>query len=96
MRPILRVDLHVCQTCTTCQARLACKPRALVQFERGDLPAIDASRCRGLPNLRPGLPVRRGPPRRCELAADQLLTATASTTPSHEARFPHKRGLYIS
>ena len=47
MRPILRVDLHVCQTCTTCQARTACKTRAIVQYERGDLPAIDATRCRG-------------------------------------------------
>ncbi|MEJ5199121.1 MAG: 4Fe-4S binding protein [Anaerolineae bacterium] len=24
-----------------------CKTRAIVQFERGDLPAIDAGRCRG-------------------------------------------------
>ena len=47
MRPILRVDLHICQTCTTRQARTACKTRAIVQYERGDLPAIDASRCRG-------------------------------------------------
>ena len=63
MRPILRVDLHVCQTCTACQARTACKPHALVQFERGDLPAIDASRCRGCLVLYPRLPVRRSAPR---------------------------------
>jgi len=47
MRPILRVDLHVCQTCVQCQARTVCKTRAIVQYERGDLPAIDATRCRG-------------------------------------------------
>ncbi|MCX6030553.1 MAG: 4Fe-4S binding protein [Chloroflexi bacterium] len=47
MRPILRIDLHVCQTCTTCQARTVCKTRAIVQYERGDLPIVDASRCRG-------------------------------------------------
>jgi len=47
MRPILRVDTYTCQTCSTCQARLVCKTRAIVQYERGDLPAIDASRCRG-------------------------------------------------
>jgi Fe-S-cluster-containing hydrogenase component 2 len=47
MRPILRVDTYVCQTCSTCQARLVCKTRAIVQYERGDLPAIDHERCRG-------------------------------------------------
>lgn len=45
MRPILYVDSHTCQACAKCQARLACKPRALVQFERGDLPMIDVERC---------------------------------------------------
>jgi Fe-S-cluster-containing hydrogenase component 2 len=39
--------MYTCQTCSTCQARLVCKTRAIVQYERGDLPAIDASRCRG-------------------------------------------------
>jgi Fe-S-cluster-containing hydrogenase component 2 len=47
MRPILHVDTYACQTCASCQARLVCKTRAIVQYERGDLPAIDASRCRG-------------------------------------------------
>ena len=47
MRPILRIDLQLCQTCTTCQARTVCKTRAIVQYERGDLPIVDASRCRG-------------------------------------------------
>ena len=47
MRPILHVDMHACQTCSACQARAVCKTRAIVQLERGDLPAIDAARCRG-------------------------------------------------
>jgi len=47
MRPILRIDLHICQTCTTCQARTVCRTHAIVQYERGDLPIVDASRCRG-------------------------------------------------
>jgi Pyruvate/2-oxoacid:ferredoxin oxidoreductase delta subunit len=47
MRPILRVDMYTCQTCSTCQARLVCKTRAIVQYERGDLPAIEHERCRG-------------------------------------------------
>jgi Fe-S-cluster-containing hydrogenase component 2 len=47
VRPILRIDAYACQTCSACQARLVCKTRAIVQYERGDLPAIDASRCRG-------------------------------------------------
>ena len=47
MRPILRIDTYACQTCSACQARLVCKTRAIVQYERGDLPAIDAGRCRG-------------------------------------------------
>ena len=47
VRPILRIDTYACQTCSACQARLVCKTRAIVQYERGDLPAIDAGRCRG-------------------------------------------------
>ena len=47
MRPILRIDTYACQTCSACQARLVCKTRAIVQYERGDLPALDAARCRG-------------------------------------------------
>ena len=47
VRPILRIDTYACQTCSACQARLVCNTRAIVQYERGDLPAIDAGRCRG-------------------------------------------------
>lgn len=47
VRPILRVDTYTCHTCSDCQARLVCRTRAIVQYERGDLPAIDASRCLG-------------------------------------------------
>ena len=48
MRPILRVDLYICQTCSTCQARAVCRTRAIVQYERGDLPVIDHTRCRAV------------------------------------------------
>jgi Fe-S-cluster-containing hydrogenase component 2 len=68
MRPILRVDTYVCQTCTTCQARLVCKTRAIVQYERGDLPAIEPERCRGCMVCIPACPfgavVRETVPRR--------------------------------
>jgi MinD superfamily P-loop ATPase len=47
MRAILRVDAMLCQSCERCQARLVCKTRAIVQFESGDLPVIQAERCRG-------------------------------------------------
>jgi len=47
LRPILRVAPNLCHTCATCRARRVCKTRAIVQFERGDLPIIEASRCRG-------------------------------------------------
>lgn len=47
MRPILRIDARLCQTCSPCQARSACKTRAIVQYERGDLPIIEQSRCLG-------------------------------------------------
>lgn len=47
MRPILYVEPALCQACTSCSARLACKPRAIMQIERGELPAVDSSRCLG-------------------------------------------------
>lgn len=47
MRPILQVDVQLCHTCATCQARRSCKPRAIVQYEQGDLPVIEHSRCLG-------------------------------------------------
>lgn len=47
MQHVPHVDVHLCHTCEACQARRVCKTRALVQIERGDLPIIDASRCRG-------------------------------------------------
>jgi MinD superfamily P-loop ATPase len=47
MRPILRVDTYLCQNCSTCQPRLVCRTRAIVQYERGDMPVIEHSRCRG-------------------------------------------------
>ena len=56
MRPILYVDLQACHTCSKCQARLACKTRAIVQIERGDLPVIDAERCLGCQTCVPACP----------------------------------------
>jgi len=47
VRPILRIDTQLCQTCSTCQPRLVCRSRAIVQYERGDLPVVEHSRCRG-------------------------------------------------
>lgn len=56
MRPILHVDMYFCQSCTTCAARTVCKTRAIVQYERGDLPAVDMSRCRGCMACIPACP----------------------------------------
>jgi len=56
MRPILYIDARTCHTCSICQARLACKTRAIVQIERGEQPAIDASRCRGCMICMPACP----------------------------------------
>ncbi len=47
MRPILYVDFALCRACGRCQARLACKTRAIVQYERGEQPVIEADRCLG-------------------------------------------------
>lgn len=47
MRPLLYIEPSLCHTCPSCSARRACKPRAILQIERGDLPAVDAERCLG-------------------------------------------------
>lgn len=63
MRPILHIDAQVCQMCTPCQARQVCKTRAIVQYERGDLPIIEHSRCHGCMVCIPACPyaaVRNG------------------------------------
>lgn len=46
MWPIVLIDAHACQTCARCHARQVCKTRAIVQLEQGDLPIVDATRCR--------------------------------------------------
>lgn len=40
-----QIDWGLCQSCTPCLARKACKTQALVQIEPGDPPYIDPSRC---------------------------------------------------
>ncbi len=47
MRPTLYIDPTVCQMCSSCSARRACRPRAILQLDRGELPAVDAARCLG-------------------------------------------------
>ena len=47
MRPTVYVDPELCKTCSSYSARRACRPRAILQMERGGLPAVDASRCLG-------------------------------------------------
>ncbi len=46
MRTLPRVDRSLCRTCSTCQVRVVCRTRAIVQPERGDLPIIQHVRCR--------------------------------------------------
>lgn len=47
MRPSLYIEPALCHSCSSCSARLVCKPRAIMQIERGVLPAVDSSRCLG-------------------------------------------------
>ncbi len=45
MRPVLYIEPDLCHACETCRARRACKPRAIVQFDHNELPALDPTRC---------------------------------------------------
>lgn len=47
MRPMIYVDMNVCETCYSCTARRACKTRAIHQLEHGDLPMVESDRCLG-------------------------------------------------
>jgi len=47
VRPFLLIDPRLCQACAACDAKAVCRMRAVVQLERGDLPVIESSRCRG-------------------------------------------------
>jgi len=41
------VDWNICRGCDPCQARLACKTRAIVKFAADELAFIEMDRCRG-------------------------------------------------
>ena len=41
------VDWNICRGCDPCQARLACKTRAIVKFDAGELAFIELERCLG-------------------------------------------------
>jgi Fe-S-cluster-containing hydrogenase component 2 len=41
------VDWSICQACEPCQARWACKIRAIVKFDADEMAFIDSRRCRG-------------------------------------------------
>ena len=43
LRPVL--DWDVCQSCSPCAARPACRTRAIVQIDPGEIPYIEYSRC---------------------------------------------------
>ncbi|MGE5601865.1 MAG: ATP-binding protein [Nitrososphaerales archaeon] len=47
VRPTLYIDPELCEMCSSCSARRACRPRAILQLDRGELPAVDAARCLG-------------------------------------------------
>lgn len=46
---MLWADINVdqCQSCNPCQARLACKPRAIVKFDIDEMAYVELERCRG-------------------------------------------------
>lgn len=56
MRPTLYIDPALCQMCLSCAARRACRPRAILQLDRGELPAVDAVRCLGCKACVPSCP----------------------------------------
>ena len=56
MRPTLYIDPALCKTCSSCSARRACRPRAILQMDRGELPAVDAARCLGCKACIPSCP----------------------------------------
>ena len=45
IRPV--IDFAVCQACSPCKARAACRTRAIVQIDHGDPPYIALDRCSG-------------------------------------------------
>lgn len=45
LRP--EIDWEICQTCDPCEARRACKTRAIVKIDRDEPPYIELSRCNG-------------------------------------------------
>jgi Pyruvate/2-oxoacid:ferredoxin oxidoreductase delta subunit len=45
IRPV--IDYQICQACQPCEARLACKTRAIVKIEPDEPPYIAGERCSG-------------------------------------------------
>jgi MinD superfamily P-loop ATPase len=43
LRP--EINWQICQTCEPCQARLACKTRAILQIDPGEPPYVEIVRC---------------------------------------------------
>ncbi|MGC8874802.1 MAG: 4Fe-4S binding protein, partial [Chloroflexia bacterium] len=41
------VEAAICRACALCVARRACRTRALVQIDPGEVPAVDPALCRG-------------------------------------------------
>ena len=48
MRP--EVNQTVCQSCNRCEARLACKTRAIIRIDPGEPVFIELERCNGCAN----------------------------------------------
>jgi carbon-monoxide dehydrogenase iron sulfur subunit len=42
-----RVDPALCKACKKCLALKACKSKALIQLDPGEIPSVDSSRCHG-------------------------------------------------
>lgn len=41
------IDQQFCLACQRCAARVLCRPKAIIQIDPGEPPAIDGARCLG-------------------------------------------------
>lgn len=56
LQRVPHVEVAICRACASCPARRACRTRALVQIDPGDVPVVDPERCHGCHRCIPACP----------------------------------------